>query len=363
MKPLQLPWKGRDVPCATLDVLRVCNIRCQYCYNIRGAKIKPLDAVLKELDELTRLRNLQSIIISGGEPLLHPNLPDILRAVRVKGLRSLLLTNGVLLDEAMTQTLRDAGADIVALHIQEGQERPDLSNNTSPDEIRRLRDEKAALLVRHGLTPGLSITIELEEPEPIRHLLEYFNNSPHYGYLLLCAAFQHGALKFYRKEDRDCGRFAPNTLAVVLRENGFLPLVWLSAVHDPNVAQWMAFHSLQRRKDGKPRGIRPLRASLLEIASLRLARALTGRHAFVMRTKPWLSITRQLLNALSGGGLCGAWFLIKALLYGEHIMDKHIVLEMPPVPKPEGGTTCCHDCPNATLRNGKLVALCQADMD
>lgn len=368
MKPLRLPWAGRDVPNATLDILRTCNIRCRYCYNARSSFIKPLADILHELEELVRLRNLQAVSISGGEPLMHPELPAIIRAVRAKGLRCLLLTNGLLLDEAMAKTLAAAGADIVALHIQEGQERADLRDISSTDEVLALREQKAELLVKHGIIPGLSITIELDRPDITRRLLKGFTDSSHFEYMLVClawqgrpAATQPEALKILTKPERDCGRFAPLGLTEIFRQHGFLPLVWLPALNDLTLAQWIAYHSTQRRKHGTARGIRPLRISLLEKLSIPLMRALTGRYSFVMRTASWSSKLRLLVNAASGGGLCGLWFLMKTLLHGERIMDKHIVIELPPIPNPAGGFICCRDCPNATLRDGRLIAPCQAD--
>ena len=368
MKPLQLPWAGHDVPNATLDILRVCNIRCRYCYNARSTSIKPLADILRELDTLTQVRNLQAVSISGGEPLLHPELPAIIRAIRAKGLRCLLLTNGLLLDEAMAQILATAGADIVALHIQENQERTDLRDNTSTDEVLALREQKAALLVKRGIIPGLSITIELDRPDITRRLLKGFADSPNLEYMLICLAWQGRpvatqpeAVKILTKPERDRGRFAPLELTEIFKQHGFLPLVWLPALCDPTLAQWIAYHSIQRRKNGEVRDMRPLRISLLEKLSIPLMRALTGRYSFVMRTASWSSKLRLLVNAVSGGGLCGLWFLMKTLLHGEHVMDKHIVIELPPIPNPEGGFTCCRDCPNATLRDGRLVAPCQAD--
>jgi MoaA/NifB/PqqE/SkfB family radical SAM enzyme len=92
---MQLPWTMKNVPHAVLDILRGCNVRCRDCYNLQPDYIKPLAEIETQLDELLRLRQLHSVSIVGGEITLHPNLVEIVRRVRRRGLFVELFTNGV----------------------------------------------------------------------------------------------------------------------------------------------------------------------------------------------------------------------------------------------------------------------------
>ena len=75
---IDLPWKGSEAPCAILDVLRGCNAKCAFCYNQDKPYFKPVDVVRAELDELCRLRKLQAVMVSGGEPLLQKDIERFL---------------------------------------------------------------------------------------------------------------------------------------------------------------------------------------------------------------------------------------------------------------------------------------------
>ena len=86
-------------PCTVdLNIIGSCNLRCPFCWGpphqqgaLLGAK-QWLDLVDQLADRGTR-----SIVITGGEPLLHRELPEICKAIRTRNLRLTLSTNGMLL--------------------------------------------------------------------------------------------------------------------------------------------------------------------------------------------------------------------------------------------------------------------------
>lgn len=75
-----------------------CNFRCWYCHNfwlvkpIPNENLLPMDSVLEFLNE--RRHWLDGVVISGGEPTIHKNLPCLLRLVRSLGYCVKLDTNG-----------------------------------------------------------------------------------------------------------------------------------------------------------------------------------------------------------------------------------------------------------------------------
>ena len=54
MKPIRLPWRGKDVPSAIIDVVRGCNCVCKACFNRRPPAVKPLEEIRTELSALVR---------------------------------------------------------------------------------------------------------------------------------------------------------------------------------------------------------------------------------------------------------------------------------------------------------------------
>ena len=130
MKPLawRLPWREGTVPHAVLDICRGCNITCRACYNAAPAEFRPLQDIEADLDRMLALRRLSSVTIVGGEVTLHPDLCGIVSRVKQRGLGAEVCTNGVLLDAPYAARLKAAGADIIYVHIESGQERPEERN-------------------------------------------------------------------------------------------------------------------------------------------------------------------------------------------------------------------------------------------
>src|SRR5271157_5104173 len=113
------PYMAHIVP------MRRCNLSCTYCneYDDFSDPV-PLEEMLRRIDDLGRL-GTSVITISGGEPLLHPELDQIIARIRKTGAIAGMITNGYLLMPARIQRLNKAGLD----HMQ-------ISNdNEMPDEV------------------------------------------------------------------------------------------------------------------------------------------------------------------------------------------------------------------------------------
>lgn len=106
--------------CTTL-FLGGCNFRCFYCHNA-GIAFNPeqypdisLKAILAFLDE--RKRYLEGVCISGGEPTIHEKLFDLIDAIKPRGLKIKLDTNGSH-PEVLEEIVSRAIVDYVAMDIK-----------------------------------------------------------------------------------------------------------------------------------------------------------------------------------------------------------------------------------------------------
>src|SRR3954463_10601862 len=74
--------------------MRRCNLSCTYC-NEYDEVSKPvaIDAMRQRLDRIADL-GASIVTISGGEPLLHPDLDDIVAHIRRRGMLAGMITNG-----------------------------------------------------------------------------------------------------------------------------------------------------------------------------------------------------------------------------------------------------------------------------
>src|SRR5215470_17559489 len=82
---------------AHLIPIRRCNLSCAYCneYDNYSSPV-PTSEVFRRIDRLAAL-GTGVVTLSGGEPLLHPDLDEIIRHIRGHGLIATVITNGYLL--------------------------------------------------------------------------------------------------------------------------------------------------------------------------------------------------------------------------------------------------------------------------
>ncbi len=113
-----LDWDGHVV---AVIYLPDCNMRCHYCHN-RDLVLDPkvFDEVpLSEVEEFVKenLEFLDGVVITGGEPTIHSDLPDLVRHIKDLGVKVKLDTNGT--NPEMLGDLIDSGLlDYVAMDIK-----------------------------------------------------------------------------------------------------------------------------------------------------------------------------------------------------------------------------------------------------
>lgn len=103
-----------DLSTFVLELTPDCGHRCGYCYNAgrgRGLTAAPLalDDWKRIVLKLERQARPRLLALSGGEPLLHPQVFDLAEFIRGRGIGVNLLTNGALLDEEKARRLARAG--------------------------------------------------------------------------------------------------------------------------------------------------------------------------------------------------------------------------------------------------------------
>ncbi len=124
--------------------MRRCNLSCAYCNEYDNvSKPVPLETMFQRLDKLASL-GTTIITISGGEPLMHPDLDEIIAHVRKRGMIAGMITNGYLLTAERIQRLNRAGLEHLQISI----------DNVQPDEISKkslkVLDKKLQLLSEHA---------------------------------------------------------------------------------------------------------------------------------------------------------------------------------------------------------------------
>ena len=130
---------------AHLIPIRRCNLSCTYCNEFDNVSAPvTLHEMQHRVDLLAKL-GVSIITLSGGEPLLHPHLEEIVRHVRQRHVLSGLITNGYLLTPQRIEHLNRAGLDHLQISI----------DNVRPDEVSKkslkVLDSKLQMLARYAI--------------------------------------------------------------------------------------------------------------------------------------------------------------------------------------------------------------------
>ncbi len=105
--------------------MRRCNLDCTYCNEFDDiSKPVPLEEMKRRLDLLADM-GTSVITISGGEPLMHPELDEVIRHIRKRGMIAGLITNGFFLNKERIERLNRAGLEHLQISI----------DNVMPDEV------------------------------------------------------------------------------------------------------------------------------------------------------------------------------------------------------------------------------------
>jgi hypothetical protein len=374
---MRLPWTLENVPHAILDILRGCNIRCRSCYNSQPDRILPLPEIESQLDDLMRLRKLQSVSIVGGEITMHPDLVEIVRRVRCRGLFVELCSNGVDLDDRLLAALGRAGANVIFLHIEPGQLRPDLPANATAADVRRLRAEKAALVAAHGIEAGLTVTAYPDKLAEVEDVFAFALESPHICWLLVTwwrdivhmppirGDLANGMIAgsgFERHHGREEEAGFREIERRLETRFGLKPFGVIGSNLDAADQRWLSFIVAALHRHGERVCHQSLRPTWVEKAFLELSRKLTGRYPFYQPQRAGQSALHLLLNGLAGGRVAGNLRLLAhACLPGSRLSIRRFLFQRPAAFNAQGRVVHCQCCPDAVVKNGHLVPLCISD--
>jgi 12,18-didecarboxysiroheme deacetylase len=107
-------------PVVVWNITRRCNLKCIHCY-ARSQDISYADELTTEegklvLDDLAAF-GVPVVLFSGGEPLIHPDLPELAGYAVEKGMRAVISTNGTLITQEKARILKDIGLSYVGISL------------------------------------------------------------------------------------------------------------------------------------------------------------------------------------------------------------------------------------------------------
>jgi len=103
-------------PAICFRVTRSCNARCGFCLAPPTGDHQPAEALMQRIDWLLS-HGVKTLHFCGGEPTIHPALPQLLAHAHARGAKTKLTTNAITISDALVPLLRATGTQVkVSLH-------------------------------------------------------------------------------------------------------------------------------------------------------------------------------------------------------------------------------------------------------
>lgn len=173
-----------------------CNFRCHFCYNpmlvlpragkdekIKEKGFSPLSPQNLFLFLRERFGRLEGVVITGGEPTLHPDLPEFIKDIKAIGYRVKLDTNGTN-PEMLERLIKDGLIDYIAMDLKAPLEKYEATIG-APIDCNKIR-KSVKIIMTSGLPYEFRTTVvpelvALDDVAPMGELIKgaakwYFQN-------------------------------------------------------------------------------------------------------------------------------------------------------------------------------------------
>ncbi len=352
LRPLKYPLA--DTPHLTIETNRTCNLRCRLCYNLERDYVKTLGEVKKEIVLGLQKRKIGAITLLGGEPTLHPHLPEIVSFVKSRRLFCQLLTNGLIFlrdeKDKLLDKLVSSGIDRILLHIDSGQDRVH-------QDIEATRQTLFSKLEEKKIHFSLSLTLYEEDREKIGQIIKR------------CLLYRYfdGILAVLARDPLAADERNGNLLVEyrsLRRDLNLDPTAFIPSNLDDNQVCWLLYFYFINAGTGQTLSLSPG----LDRALRMLYRLVTGYNFFTLDISPslqkWIALLAGTGEVLLQPKRIPAFLeLVKNGIWKNNIWARFIFIQTAPEYNPEKkGHEMCFHCPDATIRNGKLTPVCIADL-
>ena len=159
-------------PVVIWNLIRRCNLTCKHCYSISADKDFPGELstaeVFNVMDDLKTF-HVPVLILSGGEPLLRPDIFEISKRAKDMGFYVGLSTNGTMIDESNIDAIKNIGYDYVGISIDGIRETHDMfrrKQGAYDESMKGIR-----LCREAGIKVGMRFTLTMDNAHELPELL------------------------------------------------------------------------------------------------------------------------------------------------------------------------------------------------
>ncbi len=355
----RLPWTELDNPNGWIEPTTFCNIACPGCYRgIDRPEHNPehlgIDELKAQIDWFKLKRNVHTISIAGGEPLLYPQILELIEYANSQNLRTMLYTNGVLLNREMAEKLADAGLTQVVVHIDRFQSRPDLKKDESHIKLR----EKYVEIFRNipSLRLGFIQPISADCNGELLSVMEFLENNIDVVNLMVFTLYRNICWTESCAKELNTDITVQNLIDNIRKGYEYVPAAYLPATGSSNEFAW-----LFAQRVGLPGKILGYFSPSFYGFAHKRYRKKSGRHLFISRVNSikisslirffaWQSVRRIVFSYMKYRRLNSS--TEKSKLFFQTLL----IIRGPEIRKDKWDL--CNGCPDRMIYKGKLVPSC-----
>lgn len=378
----RIPWNLTDNALSWLEPTSKCNLYCDGCYREnRINSHKSLDEVAHELDVFAKYRKSDSISVAGGEPLTHPDICEIVRMITKRGWKSVINTNGILIDRDILKELKKAGNFGFTLHVDSGQNRPNWKGKNEL-ELLELRQQLADMLAEFGFSCSFNATVYPENIKYIPELAKWAHKNIDKVHVMVFIIYRMALVgkdidffvkdeqvffddMMYSKEDdnRRIDVQAPEVVAEIRKAYpDFMPCAFLNGTHKPDSYKWL----LTTRIGNKHKIFGYAGPKFMETVQM-FSHFFTG--GYLAYASPKTTRKGRLLFLLSflDKGVRKSMFNYLGSLFTNpkaffsRVHNQSVMIIQPADFMPTGEVNMCDGCPDITVWNDELVWSCRME--
>ncbi len=378
----RLPWSLPDNAISWLEPTSACNLSCDGCYRENVAKShKSLELIRREVETFRALRNSDGISIAGGDPLMHPNIVEIVRMIAEMGFKPVINTNGGMLTPELLRELKRAGAAGFTFHIDSKQGRPKWKNKNEI-ELNELRLSYAEMLAEvGGLSCAFNSTVYEDTlpytPELLAWAAKHIDIVHVMVFILFRAAVPQlpfdwyaggkkinlGVLAYSETKERKIDLKSTDVVAVIRKRfPEFTPCAYLNGTEKPDSFKWLLSGRLGSKEKiygyVGPKFMETIQ-TMYHLKQGRYLAYTKPAHTNLGRSMLLLSLIDRGVRGAAGNYLGAVLTNPLRLFKGLHYQSVMII--QPVDFLANGLQNMCDGCPDMTLWNGELVWSCRME--
>lgn len=342
-----LKWEKTNNPNGWIEPTTHCQLKCEGCYRGLAEKNplrihKDLNKLKKEIDWFIEKRNVQTISIAGGEPLMYPPIEKLVEYISKKGLKTKIYTNALLLTEDKLLALKNAGVTEIIIHIDRFQR-----NSSSEKLMNELRKDYCDLFRKvKDINLGFIMPLSKKNIYDLDVLAPFFKMNSDIINLVVFTVYKEMLPNKATSKDLD---ISMNEVTDAIKKSLGIEYCAYLGKKQGDALSWL--FSLSAYYQGKYLG--SLDKGFYKKIQERYY-SKKGKYFITMKNKP-LRMTR-LLSFLFNKSARNIF--LNALMLGIKKVNTQVILIIDPPKKENNMWNLCDGCPDAMLHNKTLVPSC-----